>query len=209
MTCRAAGSLSPCCQLGCLLPATFRAGLLSPHAQVESDIGPYKGLLMGLFFMTGGHVAGGGRWPVSAVCCASSVTKRRTAVLMHPPPPQSQPDVGTTAAPPLVTCQPPRLSALPSSPVLSPHSSCSCCCSAVGMEISVPLLFAKIKTILAAMAMLIVGKVAVMAAVGQAFGLTLVQSARRCADQGAMHTHPPLQCLMPGSAACGHLHVLN
>lgn len=47
------------------------------------------------------------------------------------------------------------------------------------MEISVPLFFAKIKTIVAAMAMLIVGKVAVMAAVGQAFGLTLVQSARR------------------------------
>ncbi|KAL4445002.1 hypothetical protein ABPG77_004052, partial [Micractinium sp. CCAP 211/92] len=82
----------------------FLAGLLLAeteyHLQVESDIAPYKGLLMGLFFMT------------------------------------------------------------------------------VGMEISVPLFFAKIKTIVAAMAMLIVGKVAVMAAVGQAFGLTLVQSAR-------------------------------
>ncbi|KAL4424105.1 hypothetical protein ABPG75_001406 [Micractinium tetrahymenae] len=82
----------------------FLAGLLLAeteyHLQVESDIAPYKGLLMGLFFMT------------------------------------------------------------------------------VGMEISVPLFFAKIKTILGAMAMLIVGKVAVMAAVGQAFGLTLVQSAR-------------------------------
>ncbi|PRW61490.1 K(+) efflux antiporter chloroplastic-like [Chlorella sorokiniana] len=82
----------------------FLAGLLLAeteyHLQVESDIGPYKGLLMGLFFMT------------------------------------------------------------------------------VGMEISVPLFFAKIKTIVLAMTMLIAGKVAVMAAVGQAFGLTLVQSLR-------------------------------
>ena len=47
------------------------------------------------------------------------------------------------------------------------------------MEISVPLFFAKIKTIVLAMALLIGGKVAVMTAVGQAFGLTLVQSMRR------------------------------
>ncbi|PSC73360.1 K(+) efflux antiporter chloroplastic-like [Micractinium conductrix] len=82
----------------------FLAGLLLAeteyHLQVESDIGPYKGLLMGLFFMT------------------------------------------------------------------------------VGMEISVPLFFSKIKIIAAAMVMLIGGKVAVMAAVGQAFGLSLVQSLR-------------------------------
>lgn len=82
----------------------FLAGLLLAeteyHLQVESDIGPYKGLLMGLFFMT------------------------------------------------------------------------------VGMEISVPLFFAKLKPIMVAMGLLIVGKVAVMTAVGQAFGLTLVQSMR-------------------------------
>lgn len=47
------------------------------------------------------------------------------------------------------------------------------------MEISVPLFFAKFKTIMLAMALLIGGKVAVMTAVGQAFGLTLVQSMRR------------------------------
>lgn len=52
---------------------------------------------------------------------------------------------------------------------------------AVGMEISVPLFFAKFRTIVGAMALLIAGKVAVMAAVGQAFGLTLVQSMRRWA----------------------------
>ena len=82
----------------------FLAGLLLAeteyHIQVESDIGPYKGLLMGLFFMT------------------------------------------------------------------------------VGMEISVGLLFAKWKTVLAAITLLIGGKVAIMAAVGQAFGLSLVQSLR-------------------------------
>jgi monovalent cation:proton antiporter-2 (CPA2) family protein len=82
----------------------FLAGLLLAeteyHIQVESDIGPYKGLLMGLFFMT------------------------------------------------------------------------------VGMEISVGLLFAKWKTVLAALTLLITGKVAIMAAVGQAFGLSLVQSLR-------------------------------
>lgn len=49
------------------------------------------------------------------------------------------------------------------------------------MEISVPLFFAKFKTMLLGMTLLIGGKVAVMAAVGQAFGLTLVQSLRRCA----------------------------
>jgi hypothetical protein len=42
----------------------FLAGLLLAeteyHLQVESDIGPYKGLLMGLFFMTGALAAGGG-----------------------------------------------------------------------------------------------------------------------------------------------------
>jgi monovalent cation:proton antiporter-2 (CPA2) family protein len=82
----------------------FLAGLLLAeteyHIQVESDIGPYKGLLMGLFFMT------------------------------------------------------------------------------VGMEISVGLLFAKWKTVLAALTLLITGKVAIMATVGQAFGLSLVQSLR-------------------------------
>ena len=82
----------------------FLAGLLLAeteyHIQVESDIGPYKGLLMGLFFMT------------------------------------------------------------------------------VGMEISVALLFAKWKTVLAALTLLIGGKVAVMVAVGQMFGLSLVQSLR-------------------------------
>ena len=55
---------------------------------------------------------------------------------------------------------------------------------AVGMEISVPLFFSKIKIIAAAMVMLIGGKVAVMAAVGQAFGLSLVQSLRRCGNRG-------------------------
>lgn len=48
----------------------------------------------------------------------------------------------------------------------------------VGMEISVGLLFAKFKVVLAAMLMLIGGKVAIMAAVGRAFGLSLVQSLR-------------------------------
>jgi voltage-gated potassium channel Kch len=82
----------------------FLAGLLIAeteyHLQVESDIAPYKGLLMGLFFMT------------------------------------------------------------------------------VGMEISVGLLLAKLKIVVFAMTLLIVGKVAVMVAVGQAFGLGLVQSLR-------------------------------
>lgn len=41
-----------------------------------------------------------------------------------------------------------------------------------------PLFFAKLRTILGAMALLIAGKVAVMTAVGQAFGLSMVQSAR-------------------------------
>lgn len=82
----------------------FLAGLLLAetefHIQVESDIAPYKGLLMGLFFMT------------------------------------------------------------------------------VGMEISAGLLFAKWKTVLAAITLLITGKVAIMMAVGQAFGLSIVQSLR-------------------------------
>lgn len=82
----------------------FLAGLLLAetefHIQVESDIAPYKGLLMGLFFMT------------------------------------------------------------------------------VGMEISISLLFAKWKTVLAAITLLITGKVAIMGAVGRAFGLSLVQSLR-------------------------------
>lgn len=82
----------------------FLAGLLLAeteyHIQVESDIAPYKGLLMGLFFMT------------------------------------------------------------------------------VGMEFSVGLLIAKFKTVIAATVLLIVGKVAIMTAVGQAFGLSLVQSLR-------------------------------
>ncbi|KAL6766161.1 hypothetical protein ACKKBG_A34940 [Auxenochlorella protothecoides x Auxenochlorella symbiontica] len=82
----------------------FLAGLLlaeTPfHLQIEADIAPYKGLLMGLFFMT------------------------------------------------------------------------------VGMEISMGLLVAKLRTVLAAMVLLIGGKVAVMAGVGQVFGLSLVQSLR-------------------------------
>ena len=82
----------------------FLAGLLLAetefHIQVESDIAPYKGLLMGLFFMT------------------------------------------------------------------------------VGMEISTGLLVAKFKSVLAAITMLIVGKVAIMTAVGQAFGLSMVQAFR-------------------------------
>lgn len=82
----------------------FLAGLLLAetefHIQVESDIAPYKGLLMGLFFMT------------------------------------------------------------------------------VGMEISTGLLFAKFKSVVAAITMLIVGKVAIMTAVGQAFGLSMVQAFR-------------------------------
>lgn len=82
----------------------FLAGLLLAetefHIQVESDIAPYKGLLMGLFFMT------------------------------------------------------------------------------VGMEISTGLLLAKFKSVVAAIAMLIAGKVAIMTAVGQAFGLSMVQAFR-------------------------------
>lgn len=82
----------------------FLAGLLLAetefHIQVESDIAPYKGLLMGLFFMT------------------------------------------------------------------------------VGMEISTGLLLAKFKSVVAAIAMLIIGKVAIMTAVGQAFGLSMVQAFR-------------------------------
>ena len=81
--------------------------------------------------------------------------------------------------------------------------------AAVGMEISVPLFFAKLKTIVAAMALLIAGKVAVMTAVGQAFGLTVVQSMRRlvmphtCAYlpwPAARHVHQFGRC-SPGSRA--------
>jgi voltage-gated potassium channel Kch len=82
----------------------FLAGLLLAetefHLQVESDIAPYKGLLMGLFFMS------------------------------------------------------------------------------VGMEISVQMLAARFAAVASAIALLLVGKVALMAAVGRAFGLSLVQSAR-------------------------------
>ena len=82
----------------------FLAGLLLAeteyHIQVESDIAPFKGILMGLFFMT------------------------------------------------------------------------------VGMEISMSLFAAKFKSVLAALALLIAGKVAIMTAVGQAFGLSLVQAFR-------------------------------
>lgn len=78
-----------------------QAGLLLAetefHLQVESDIAPYKGLLMGLFFMT------------------------------------------------------------------------------VGMEISVGLFFAKWKSVLAGISMLILGKTAVVAAVGGLFGLSITQ----------------------------------
>jgi monovalent cation:proton antiporter-2 (CPA2) family protein len=82
----------------------FLAGLLLAeteyHIQVESDIAPFKGILMGLFFMT------------------------------------------------------------------------------VGMEISMGLFAAKFKSVLAALALLIAGKVAIMTAVGQAFGLSMVQAFR-------------------------------
>ncbi|GMH32902.1 hypothetical protein BSKO_00736 [Bryopsis sp. KO-2023] len=82
----------------------FLAGLLVAETefalQVESDIAPYKGLLMGLFFMT------------------------------------------------------------------------------VGMEISVGLLLAKWKTIFIGMSALLVGKVAVLAAVGPMFGLSQITSIR-------------------------------
>ncbi|KAG2488128.1 hypothetical protein HYH03_013274 [Edaphochlamys debaryana] len=82
----------------------FLAGLLIAETeyalQVESDIAPYKGLLMGLFFMS------------------------------------------------------------------------------VGMEISVQLFIAKWKEVLASIAILIVGKVAVMAAIGPLFGLPLLPSIR-------------------------------
>ncbi|KAK9806323.1 hypothetical protein WJX72_010305 [[Myrmecia] bisecta] len=82
----------------------FLAGLLLAETefalQVESDIAPYKGLLMGLFFMT------------------------------------------------------------------------------VGMEISVGLFFAKWKTVLAGITLLVVGKVAVMAGLGSMFGLSQLQSVR-------------------------------
>ncbi|KAK9862380.1 hypothetical protein WJX84_007986 [Apatococcus fuscideae] len=82
----------------------FLAGLLLAETefalQVESDIAPYKGLLMGLFFMT------------------------------------------------------------------------------VGMEISVGLFFAKWQTVLLGITILIVGKTAVMAAIGGAFGLSKLQSVR-------------------------------
>jgi len=82
----------------------FLAGLLLAeteyHIQVESDIAPFKGILMGLFFMT------------------------------------------------------------------------------VGMEISMSLFAAKFKSVLAALALLIAGKVAIMTAVGQAFGLSMVQAFR-------------------------------
>lgn len=82
----------------------FLAGLLLAeteyHIQVESDIAPFKGILMGLFFMT------------------------------------------------------------------------------VGMEISMSLFAAKFKSVLAALALLITGKVAIMTAVGQAFGLSMVQAFR-------------------------------
>ena len=55
---------------------------------------------------------------------------------------------------------------------------------AVGMEISVGLLAARFRTVLAAMALLILGKVAVMGAVGQAFGLTLLQASAGCVCGG-------------------------
>ncbi|BDA44544.1 probable glutathione-regulated potassium-efflux system protein KefB at C-terminar half [Coccomyxa sp. Obi] len=82
----------------------FLAGLLIAETefalQVESDIAPYKGLLMGLFFMT------------------------------------------------------------------------------VGMEISVGLFFAKIRTVIAGILGLLVGKVAIVGAVGPMFGLSRIQSLR-------------------------------
>ncbi len=46
------------------------------------------------------------------------------------------------------------------------------------MEINVALLLANFKTVAAAIVMLISGKVAIMAVVGQMFGLSLVQSLR-------------------------------
>lgn len=124
--------------------------------QVESDIAPYKGLLMGLFFMTGAHP----RQPAAVVLTLRSQQAAVQGFVVL----SSRQAVRSRACCGWPTCSWAR------TPPLHP---------AVGMEISVPLFFAKIKTIVAAMAMLIVGKVAVMAAVGQAFGLTLVQSARR------------------------------
>jgi Kef-type K+ transport system membrane component KefB len=46
------------------------------------------------------------------------------------------------------------------------------------MEISVALLFAKLRAVALALSMLILGKVAIMTVVGQAFGLSMVQSLR-------------------------------
>lgn len=48
----------------------------------------------------------------------------------------------------------------------------------VGMEISFGLFISKFRLVMGALVLLIVGKVALMVAVGQAFGLSRVQSAR-------------------------------
>lgn len=57
------GGVSPCLYAAHRPAATLAvtrspARVPLPLLQVESDIGPYKGLLMGLFFMTGGWVGG-------------------------------------------------------------------------------------------------------------------------------------------------------
>ena len=124
--------------------------------QVESDIAPYKGLLMGLFFMTGTG-AGAGRVCVCVGRPEEDSVALASGCCPHPTP------RGTGRW------------RLPFSHLAAPLPLPS----AVGMEISVPLFFGKLKVILGAMALLIAGKVAVMTAVGQAFGLTLVQSMRR------------------------------
>lgn len=105
-----AASIQPPPQAGLLLAET------EFHLQVESDIAPYKGLLMGLFFMT------------------------------------------------------------------------------VGMEISVGLFFAKWKSVLAGISMLILGKTAVVAAVGGLFGLSITQVGHwwcddACTGASIQHLH--------------------
>ena len=125
---------------------------------MESDIAPYKGLLMGLFFMTGTG-AGAGR-----VCVCVGRPEEDSVALASGCCPHPTPRGTGRGRLPFSHLAAPLPLPLP---------------SAVGMEISVPLFFGKLKVILGAMALLIAGKVAVMTAVGQAFGLTLVQSMRR------------------------------
>lgn len=177
-----------------LRPAPACAALPSPArrarspAQVESDIAPYKGLLMGLFFMTGAW----GRSSNRAPRCWRGPTRG------HVPPALCT--VGFARVLAGACCA--RAWCGPTCRQAWSRQRALPCRRAVGMEISVPLFFAKIKAIVAAMTMLIVGKVAVMAAVGQAFGLTLVQSARRWARSCAGRRMPcrfegtPVRCVL-------------